>query len=112
VSVEQAKKKSKGPRPRRLPQRTCVGCGEVVSKREMIRVVRTPEGRIEADPTGKRAGRGAYLHPRAECWETGLKKGRLERSLKAALSAEDARALREYAARLGLEPAGEAVVRS
>ena len=85
-----------------MPQRTCVGCGTVQSKREMVRVIRTPEGSVIADPTGKSAGRGAYLCSKIECWETGLTKGGLERSLKVSISADDAAALREYAGRLGL----------
>lgn len=85
-----------------MPQRTCVGCGTVQSKREMVRVIRTPEGPVVADPTGKGAGRGAYLCAKVECWETGLTKGRLERSLKVSISTSDAAALREYAGGLGL----------
>ncbi len=57
------------PRTRRVPQRTCVGCGEVDGKRELVRLVRTPEGAIALDPTGKRNGRGAYLHRDAACLE-------------------------------------------
>jgi len=68
----------------------------------MVRVIRTPEGSVVADPTGKSAGRGAYLCANVECWETGLKKGRLERSLKVSISPTDAAALREYAGGLGL----------
>lgn len=55
-----------------------------------------------ADPTGKAAGRGAYLCARAECWETGLNKGRLERSLKVQVSAADANGLLDFARGLGL----------
>jgi uncharacterized protein len=70
-----------------VPQRTCVGCREVNSKRSLIRVVRRPEG-IVIDPTGKLAGRGAYLHDRRPCWERGLK-GALAHALKAELSRQD-----------------------
>ena len=59
------------------PQRTCVGCGAVRGKREMVRVVRTPAGAVVADPTGKLAGRGAYLCAQEECWKLGLAKGRV-----------------------------------
>ena len=72
------------------------------SKREMVRVIRTPEGSVVADPTGKSAGRGAYLCAKTECWDGGLKKGRLEHSLKVSISASDAEGLREYARNLGL----------
>ena len=84
-----------------LPQRTCVGCGTVRGKREMVRVIRTPEGSVVADPTGKQAGRGAYLCAQEECWKLGLAKGRLERSLKVKITNEDADALRAYAEGLG-----------
>lgn len=84
------------------PQRTCVGCGTVRGKREMVRVVRSPEGSVVADPTGKLSGRGAYLCAQEECWKLGLAKSRLERSLKVKISSEDADALRAYAGSLGL----------
>jgi predicted RNA-binding protein YlxR (DUF448 family) len=74
----------------------------VQSKREMVRVIRTPEGGVEADATGKKSGRGAYLCPQAECWEAGLRKGRLERALKATISPADAEALRVFARGIGL----------
>ncbi len=83
------------------PQRTCVGCGTVRGKREMVRVIRTPEGAVVADPTGKQAGRGAYLCAQESCWTLGLTKGRLERSLKVKITNDDADALRAYAASLG-----------
>ena len=103
MSMEKTKRMSKAVRlARPLPQRTCVGCGTVTSKREMIRVIRTPEGSVLADPTGKKPGRGAYLCAKQECWETGLRKGKLERALKVAVSAADAEALREFARSLGL----------
>ena len=68
-------------RPRHVPQRTCVGCRSQLSKRELVRVVRTPAGEVEVDPTGRSPGRGAYLHRDPACWTEGLKKGRLARSL-------------------------------
>ncbi|MCS7251897.1 MAG: YlxR family protein [Thermoflexus sp.] len=84
-----------------IPQRTCVGCRQVQAKREMIRIVRTLEGRVEIDPTGKKSGRGAYLHPRRSCWERALKDGRLEYALRMeALREEDQMALRAYASTL------------
>jgi len=82
---------------RPVPQRTCIGCNTTTNKRELVRVVRQPEGGVVADPTGKKAGRGAYVHQQPECWELALKKGHLERSLKTKLSADDLRGLREYA---------------
>ena len=70
-----------------VPQRTCVGCREVLPKRQMVRVVRTANG-VQVDPGGKLAGRGAYLHDSRECWVRGLK-GALANALKAELTAED-----------------------
>ncbi len=65
-----------------IPQRTCIGCREVEAKREMMRIVRTPEGRVVADPTGKKAGRGAYIHKERECWDAVLgARGRIEHAL-------------------------------
>ena len=89
-------------RPRRLPQRTCVGCGATGDKRELVRVVRTPEGQALADTTGKRPGRGAYICLRPECWQTALKKGRLEKSLKIRLAPRDVESLLAFASSMGL----------
>ncbi|HLF27410.1 MAG TPA: YlxR family protein [Anaerolineae bacterium] len=83
-----------------IPQRTCTGCGEVQGKRQLTRVVRTPEGRVEIDPTGKRSGRGAYVHERRSCWEHALR-GRLMHALKVErLSDADRAALEQHAAAL------------
>ncbi len=71
-------------RVRHVPQRTCVGCREILPKRTLIRIVRTAEG-VRVDPTGKLAGRGAYLHNKRSCWERGLK-GPLAHALKAELT--------------------------
>ncbi len=74
-------------RLKHIPQRTCVGCRTVMAKRRLVRVVRTATG-VLVDPTGKLAGRGAYLHDRRSCWETGLK-GSLPHALKVDLTAAD-----------------------
>jgi predicted RNA-binding protein YlxR (DUF448 family) len=81
---------------RRLPQRTCIACRSTTGKRELVRIVRTPDGKVEVDPTGKKAGRGAYVHGNLECWDTALKKDRLAKALKTVISAADRQALREY----------------
>lgn len=65
--------------------RKCVGCGEMKSKREMIRVLKTTEDEIILDATGRKNGRGAYLCFRKECLETAMKNKGLERSLKMAV---------------------------
>ncbi len=72
---------------RHTPVRTCVGCRQVLPKRALIRVVRSPEG-VRVDPTGKAAGRGAYLHDRRSCWDAGLR-GALARALRTELSDAD-----------------------
>ena len=89
-------------RVKHIPQRTCVGCRSVIAKRQMIRLVRTPEG-VLVDPTGKQAGRGAYLHDRRECWVLGLK-GSLANALKVDLSAEDRGRLEAFMNTLPEEP--------
>jgi uncharacterized protein len=81
-------------RRKHIPQRTCVGCRTVLAKRELIRLVRTPEG-VWIDFTGKQAGRGAYLHNQRSCWELGIKTG-LERALKITLSADDKERLTQH----------------
>ncbi len=72
-----------------IPQRTCLACRQVKAKRELIRLVHTPDGNIEIDTGGKKAGRGAYLCPVRECWEIGLKGNRLEHALQTHLGQEN-----------------------
>ena len=74
-------------RVKHIPQRTCVGCRTVMAKRQLVRVVRG-KGGVAVDPTGKLAGRGAYLHDRRSCWEAGLQ-GSLARALQVDLTAAD-----------------------
>ncbi|HEY8495872.1 MAG TPA: YlxR family protein [Limnochordales bacterium] len=69
-------------KPRKVPQRTCVGCRQVRAKRELVRVVRTPDGQVTVDTTGKLAGRGAYVCPDPNCLELAWKGRRLERALQ------------------------------
>ncbi|NMC53818.1 MAG: YlxR family protein [Chloroflexi bacterium] len=90
--------KQKGKRVRHIPQRTCVGCRQVNDKRELIRVVRTPEG-VRIDRTGKLAGRGAYVHALRSCWIKGLK-GALANALKTQLSSQDQALLESFLAEL------------
>jgi uncharacterized protein len=80
--------------PKHIAQRTCVGCHTVLAKRTMIRLVRRPEG-VHVDPTGKLAGRGAYLHNRRSCWEKGLK-GSLEKALKILFTNDDIQRLQQF----------------
>ena len=90
------KRRSSGPRPRRVPQRTCVACRSVEGKRGLVRVVRTPEGSIQVDPTGKKNGRGAYLHASRVCWDAALKRKALQHALKAEIDEADRAALAAY----------------
>ncbi len=84
-------------RTRHVPVRTCVGCRDTTAKRELVRIVRTPEGRVEVDPTGKRPGRGAYVHRDYRCWQAALKRDRLAHALRTAISPQDREALVAYA---------------
>lgn len=72
---------------RRVPQRMCIGCQEMKGKKELIRIVRTPDDQVLLDPTGKRAGRGAYVCPRAACLEKALKEKALSRALQREIDA-------------------------
>jgi len=81
-----------------VPQRTCVGCRQVRPKREMVRVVRTPDAGVQVDPTGKRAGRGAYLCPQRECWEAALARERLGQALRTRLTPQEREALTAFSA--------------
>ena len=68
---------------KKIPTRKCVGCGEMRDKKEMIRVIKTPEGEIRLDVTGRANGRGAYICNSAECLKKAVKNRGLEKSLKA-----------------------------
>ena len=81
---------------KQLPQRTCVACRKVKAKRELIRLVRIADGSVEVDTGEKKAGRGAYLCPAWECWELGLKAGRLEYTLRTSLTRDNQEQLIRY----------------
>ncbi|MBN1179181.1 MAG: YlxR family protein [Anaerolineae bacterium] len=83
-----------------MPFRTCVACRTPRPKRELIRVVHTPEGQVVVDERGKQNGRGAYLCAQRSCWTSALKRRQLDRALRVELSAEVINALRAYAERL------------
>lgn len=97
-----------------VPLRTCIICRQKRPKRELIRIVRTPEGGIEPDLRGKLSGRGAYCCPNRACWELALEPARLGRVLKCRVTAEDvahlhdgvsaaARQLKKWEAEAGLD---------
>lgn len=90
--------KKTGKRVKHVPQRTCVGCHQVLPKRTLIRIVRTDEG-VLVDSTGKAYGRGAYLHNLASCWEKGMK-GSLAHALKVELTDQDRENLQKFADQL------------
>jgi predicted RNA-binding protein YlxR (DUF448 family) len=79
---------------KKVPQRMCVGCQSMKTKKELLRVVRTPDGGILLDNTGKKAGRGAYVCPSEECLAKAVKAKRLEKALEHAISEDVFAALR------------------
>lgn len=66
---------------KKIPMRMCVGCSQMKPKKELIRVVKSPEGEISLDLTGKKSGRGAYVCPEKECLQKAVKSRRLDRTL-------------------------------
>ena len=70
---------------KKIPLRKCIGCGEMKNKKEMKRVIRTPENQVTLDVTGKKNGRGAYLCFSRDCLAKAMKNRGLERSLKIAV---------------------------
>ena len=100
-----AAKQPKRPRPKHGPRRTGVACRKVDAKRGLQRLVRVEGQRVLVDPTGKRAGRGAYLCAERGCWEAALKRTVIERALKIdQLEPEDRQMLSAYAASLPVGP--------
>lgn len=90
-------------RTKHVPQRTCIVCRTTSGKRDLVRIVRTPEGRAVPDPTGKAAGRGAYVCHKAECWDKVTKGRLLDKALKMTVTKADAEEIAAYAARIAEE---------
>ena len=90
--------KSAGHR-RREPLRTCIGCRETNPKRGLVRIVRSPNG-VVVDPTGKQAGRGAYMHSQRVCWERAMQGQQIARALRMEIGPQDWQRLRTHAATL------------
>lgn len=86
---------------KKIPLRQCVGCGEMKSKKDMIRVLRTVQGDILIDATGRKNGRGAYLCPSGECLKKAVKSRGLDRSFKMAIPKEVYEALEKEMEELG-----------
>ncbi len=92
---ERAKQVSSSARRKHVPMRTCVVCRQQAGKRELNRVVRTPEG-VHIDPTGKQAGRGAYVCDQAKCWQRVAESDVLAKALRTTLTTEDRDRLRQF----------------
>lgn len=73
---------------KKIPVRRCIGCGEGKPKKELVRVVKTAEGEILVDATGKKSGRGAYICPSKTCLAKARKAKKLERAFECAISEE------------------------
>ncbi len=73
---------------RKIPMRMCVGCREMIPKKELLRVVKSPEGQIAFDPVGKAPGRGAYICRKVECLNKAMKIRALERQLECSIAPE------------------------
>ena len=73
---------------KKIPMRMCLGCGEMKPKRELIRVVKSKEGDISLDLTGKKSGRGAYICKRSECLKKAVGSKALEKAFKVSIPAE------------------------
>lgn len=86
---------------RHVPQRTCIACRKTGDKRELVRLVRRSDGRVDVDLTGKEPGRGAYLCSRRSCWEVALRKDRVRHALGTRLDAYDRQKLLQFASGLG-----------
>lgn len=87
-------------KPKKVPMRMCVGCREMKPKRELIRVVRAPDGTVSLDPVGKKPGRGAYVCRSEECLKRAIKQKQLERQLEVQLTEEVAQQLQATIASL------------
>lgn len=85
---------------KKIPMRQCIGCGSMKEKRELIRVVRTPEGEIALDRSGRMNGRGAYICPTQECQEKAVRNKGLNRSFKMAFSSDVTERLRQEIAEI------------
>ena len=74
--------------PKKIPMRQCLGCREMKPKRELLRVVRSPEGEVSLDTRGKKPGRGAYVCPNADCLKKAIKTRALSRALETEIPEE------------------------
>ena len=86
-----------------VPMRSCVTCRNTRPKRELVRLVYHDDGKVEIDPSGKKAGRGAYLCYSSDCWGKGLKKARLEHALRGRIDTESWVELQELGKTLAID---------
>ena len=86
---------------KKVPLRQCIGCGEMKSKKEMIRILKTDTGEILLDATGRKNGRGAYLCPSMDCFQKALKSRGIERSFKMPVPKEVYAALEKEMEQIG-----------
>ncbi|MBQ6797530.1 MAG: YlxR family protein [Clostridia bacterium] len=80
---------------RKIPMRMCTGCGEMKPKRELVRIVKSPEGEISVDLVGKKPGRGAYICRSTECLQAARKARRLEKTFSSKIEDEVWAAMKE-----------------
>jgi len=83
---------------RKVPLRKCLGCNEMKPKKELIRIVRSPEGKVDIDKAGKAPGRGCYICPSIQCLEAAIKAKRVEKALEVPVDEEVFKRLREQLA--------------
>ena len=86
---------------KKVPLRQCIGCGEMKSKKEMVRILKTESGEIVLDVTGRKNGRGAYLCPSMDCFHKAVKGRGIERSFKMAVPKEVYAALEKEMEQIG-----------
>ncbi|PKB71132.1 MAG: hypothetical protein BZY87_06945 [SAR202 cluster bacterium Io17-Chloro-G6] len=84
------------PKRRHIPERSCVACGKKMAKSQLVRVVRSAQGSVAVDATGRAPGRGAYLCRTPDCWDRAVAKGTLGRSLGQEIAPQDLEQVRTY----------------
>lgn len=104
ASQTRSSRRKKVVRQKHVPIRTCVSCRETGAKRGLVRIVRSPQGDVAIDPTGKQNGRGAYLCHKPDCWERALSSPLLARALNAELAPEITESMKRFAASLPSSP--------
>ena len=91
------------PKTKHIPQRTCIACRQIRNQRDLIHLVRAHDGTVQVDVLNKLSGRGAYLCPNKDCWEIGIRKNRLDSSLRTKLSSDNRQALIDFSNKLSEE---------